>query len=458
MQGLNVRRPPRASRLVSRAAVSLAGVALVGALGFIGGLPWASGAWAQQATAESVTGRPRPEYDALGLQFDETMTIMSRVATWNRKSELTPAASDTLGSFRFDSKLELDTEYDDNIFRTERSAASDIIYRFRPQIRIGSDWANHGLSLTLGGAFGRYHEYGNEDYNDLDAKLEGKLDIDEGDVTNFSLSWNRNHEERDAIDDVDGPKPTISRTAALSVTHNHDRGEIFSRTTLSIQNIDFDDSGDVNNDDRDRWVYEARQRFGHDIDEGSQVFVEGGLSFRDYRLKLDDNGRELGSYVTEGLVGLTWDVSGVTFAEVAGGLLRQSFNDPGQGNETSFSFRGRLVWNATGLVTVTGTASREAKETTIAGGGGELKSNFGLLVDWEARYNLILSAEAGLTLSTIKSIRREDETRDLALHARWLLDNNWRLGAKIAHRVRDSNTVDESYDNTRFLLTLTEEL
>jgi len=458
VQGLNVSRPPRAPGLILRIAIPVAGFALMAATVFIGGLPLASDARAQQATAESVTGRPRPEYDALGLQFDETMTIASRVVTWNRRSDLTPPATDTLSSFRFDSHLELDTEYDDNIFRTENAVVSDVVYRFRPSIKVASDWANHALSLSLGGAFGRYQEYGNEDYNDLNATLAGKLDIDEGDVTNFSLSWNRSHEDRDAIDDVDGPKPTISRTTALSVTHNHDRGEIFSRTTLSITNIDFDDSGDVNNDDRDRWVYEARQRFGHDIDEGSQVFVEGGLSFRDYRLKFDDNGREQGSYVGEGLVGLTWDVSGVTFAEIAGGLLRQSFNDPSRGNESNFSFRGRLVWNATGLLTVTGTAGREAKETSVAGGGGELKSNFGLLLDWEARYNLILSAEAGLSLSTIKSIRREDETRDLALRARWLIDNNWRLGATIAHRVRDSNTANESYDNTRFMLTLTEDL
>jgi len=451
-------KTPRAFAAVSRVAVPLAGLALAAAAVLGASLPLAGAAQAQQATKESVTGQSRPEYDALGLQFDETMTIMSRVVTWNRKSGVTPRAEDTLSSFRFDSHLELDTEYDDNIFRTENAVKSDVIYRFRPRIKVASDWANHALGLTLGGAFGRYQEYGSEDFNDLNAALEGKLDIDEGDVTSFSLSWNRSHEGRDDIDDVDGPKPSVLRTTALSVTHNHDRGDIFSRTTLGVQNIDYDDSGDVNNDDRDRWVYDARQRFGYDIDDGSQAFVEGGFSFRDYRLKFDDNGRELGSHVTEGLVGLTWDASGVTFAEIAGGLLRQSFNDRDRANETSFSFRGRLVWNATGLVTVTGTASREAKETTVAGGAAELNSNFGLLVDWEARYNLILSAEAGLSLSSIKSTGREDETRDLTLRARWPLDNNWRLGARITQRVRDSNTVDESYDNTRFMLTLIEDL
>lgn len=457
MQGLTVRLPRGPDiRLIFARVRTAALLAAATALLVPAFVPLPAGA--QQARSESVDGRVRPEYDPLGLRLDDALTIMSRIVTGDRRSRLHPDTVDALSSFLLKTRMDFVVEQDDNIFREPNNEVSDTVFKFRPRVDVNSDWSNHALNLSLDADFGRYASNESEDYNDFKASVGGKVDIDEGDVLNVAAEWSLDHEPRDSRDDVDGPEPTKFRKTSVSATYNHDAGEIFSRTTLSWSYIDFDDTGNVNNDDRDRWTYDAKQRFGHDIDEGSQAFVEGTFSYRDYRLKFDDNGREQGSYVAEGLAGMTWDASGVTFAEVAAGYLFQDFKDPTLRNESSFSFRGRVLWNVTGLVTFGANFGREAKETSRAGASSELESTYGVTLDWEALYNLIVTAEGRLTQVETRGLNEEEDTHFVALRTRWLIDDHWRLTGAVEHEVRESTAADDEFSSTRFVLTLTERL
>ena len=414
-------------------------------------------ALAQSAQSDSVVGRPRPEYDPLGIRFDDALRVLGR-AQVGRKARPTPQSDETMGSFTLNTTMELETIYDDNILRTKTRQISDGIAKFRPGLALASDWANHALNLTLGGDIGRYAENEKENYEDFNAGIGGKIDVDDGKFITLNTSWSRRHEERGTFDDAATPKPTQLQVYSFSGSYDHDVGDIFSRTSLSADYTDVFDNGTTNNDDRDLWTYSLRQRFGHEVDEGSQIFVEGAVNLRDYTATVNDGGTKLGSHGYEGLVGLVWDVSGVSFLEFGAGYFQQFYNESTFATSSGPSFRGRFIWNPTGLLTLSGGVARSVQETAQSNTASVINTKFSLNLDWEARYNLIVSANAGLQNEDAGSTGRIDDTTTFGLATRWLIGQNWSLRGGLDYTQKSSTTSSSEYSDTRFSLTLTERL
>src|SRR5699024_6218829 len=65
---------------------------------------------------ETVTTRPRPEYDALGVRYE---------------------------GFYFYPKWTQTEEFDDNIFAEPTAGEADLISIFSPAFQVRSDWNNH---------------------------------------------------------------------------------------------------------------------------------------------------------------------------------------------------------------------------------------------------------------------------------------------------------------------------
>ena len=76
---------------------------------------------AQDSPSTTVTGRERPNSDALGIPL----------------SGLTLFPSLTLG-----------TEYNDNIFSEDSGRVDDVIFTVTPSMVLQSDWSTHAFALT----------------------------------------------------------------------------------------------------------------------------------------------------------------------------------------------------------------------------------------------------------------------------------------------------------------------
>ena len=103
---------------------------------------------------------------------------------------------------------ELEESYDDNIFRSNTGEVSDYITKFRPSLKLTSDWANHALNFNLGAEIARNALHGSEDYEDFNAGVDGKIDIDEGDTINLGASAQRGHDQRGSLNDTGAATPT----------------------------------------------------------------------------------------------------------------------------------------------------------------------------------------------------------------------------------------------------------
>jgi hypothetical protein len=354
--------------------------------------------------------------------------------------------------------MELETAYDDNVYRKPSGQVSDTLFSFKPGLRLASDWNNHSLALDLGGNLGRYLDTEVENFSDFNAGASGKVDIDEGESATLGLNWSRGHQSRDSLDNQNEAKPTTFQNFNFSSSYSRDAGDIFSRTTVTAGLADFFDNGSVNNDDRDVWTYALRQRFGHEVDEGSQIFVEGAGNYRDYSASVDDNRKKLGSHGYEGLVGLVWDVSGISFLEFGAGYFQQNYKDPTLRPSKGPSFRGRFLWNPTGLLTLSGNVGREVAETQQTSASAVVVSTYSLKLDWEALYNLILSVEGSLQNQKTGGTNREDDTTRWAFRWRWLIGQNWSLRGAAEYAERQSTSSGSDYKDMRFSIAIVERL
>ena len=328
---------------------------------------------------------------------------------------------------------------------------------------MASDWDNHALGLSGDLEFTKYHDNVEENSLDLNIGANGRLDVLEKSNLNGSLNVARKHQDRgDPDDDVAGvveAELTIFRTASLTFGGEYNADAILLRLNANVNRTDFDDAGATNNDDRDRVEFETRGRVGYEWVPGSTAFVEAALDIREFDKAVDDNRFKRSSHGYEILLGNTLDLTGVTFAELGLGYIRQDFGDqpagtPNLGPTQGFSFKSDLVWNPTDLLSVTSTMRRTVNETTVLGAASALTSSFGLRVDYGILENLILDAGADLDIESFDGIDREDKNLEMKLGAEYLIGANFIAAAKYSYEERFSDEPGGSFVTNTFMIPL----
>ncbi len=410
-------RVARAARLGVAAATAVAGVH--------------GAALAQTALEDSVANRPRPDFDPIGIPVG-------------------PAES-----FRLFPSLGVAAEYTDNLFRTGSNEVSDEIVLVSPGFNLRSDWVRHGMTLGATATIARHAENASENWVDFDTYASGRLDIaDAGNVT-VTASLQRGHEARGTPDDQNQTEPTVFYVGSFDVAGGYAAGALAFRAEFTARRRDFRDAGTLNNDDRDRNEYALRGRVAYEVVPGTAAFVEGALDVRDFDERFDDNGLERSSHGYELLAGGSFDISGVTFAEIGIGYRRQTFDDPTLKPAAGFSFSGRLTWNPTDLLSVNGGIRRLVRETTVVGASAAFASIFTLSADYELLDNLLLNAGVEYEIEDFKGIDRSDDLLTLEFGGRYMLGSLLSLGAGWTYEDRGSDVPGNGYTANTLRLSAT---
>ena len=320
----------------------------------------------------------------------------------------------------------------------------------------------------------RYLEEPDENSLDYNLDLTGQLDVLEGSRINGGVTLARRHLDRGDPDDPGQTRPTVSHVGTLTLSGVHNPDVILLRLDLKADRSDFRDVGDIdeggNNDDQDRLELEARTRLGYEWVPGSTAFVEGAYNARDFREEVDDNGLVRSSDGWEILLGNTLDLSGVTFAELGLGYVRQVFDEPVPGGRAlgpteGFSFKGRMIWNATDLLTISGETRRKVNDTTVENAASAFTSSFELKADYEMLENLIFDGKVNYDIESFDGIDREDTVLTLKFGARYLLGPNLVAAAKYEFQDRTSDdagavagAVSGSFSTNTFRISITVQL
>lgn len=394
------------------------------------------------AEQESVRQRRRPEFEPVGVELDRLLAVVGLVSPETARDRSSP-----LASFAVFPRLDLETRYESNLFR-DSSSVSDTIGIVKPSLSIRSDWANHALEISTGGEIGRHAENASEDYEDVFAGIDGKLEW-RGDVeTRASARVARDHQKRGSLADPGDTSGVIEiETARIAAGATWETGLLKLSGDVRVESLNYVSTARRDNDDFDRTDYEGRVRASWEVDDGTSVFVQPRLYSRKFRRERDLNGLLQDNGGTEILAGLSWDASGVTFAELGVGYIRQTFEDPLLPTISGPAFNGRAVWNATDLMTLTLGISRTIEETNDTGFAGVVVTRFRSRLDYEFLYNTIVSARFDYAIEDYDSNPRKDDRIETAFEVQHLLNEYLFTGFELGYEKLSTNSPGDAFRN-----------
>jgi hypothetical protein len=404
------------------------------------------------ALEESVQLRPRPEFQAIGMQLDDAITEVGQLLTQGKENDYRPRHERT-GSFQLYPKIETSLEYTDNLYRRETNTVADEIVKISPSLLLQSEWANHMLYFNTGATDARHINTASENYLNWYVGSGGRLDIEEDEYINANLRFARDHEQRDSPDDLGLPEPTPYANYTGDIAYTKRGSAVYNRVAYTFNRYDYDDVGTTNNDDRDRNEHELAWRIGWEDVPGMVYYVEPSINTRIYDQDRDDFGLQRSSHGWKLLAGLNWDVSGVSYAEAGVGYMSQDYEDPTLDNISGWSLNAKYLWNTTELVTMTAEAQRTINETTQVGSSGILATRAAFTIDYEAMYNLILDTKLVWRNDEYQGGGRNDEIYGISLGARYLITENYYGLLRLSHDERESDRLGSSYVDNRIILT-----
>jgi hypothetical protein len=391
----------------------------------------------------TVVDRQRPEYSPLGVRF---------------------------GDFFFFPRAELDEAYDDNIFAARTNTKSDFITALAPSFDIRSNLPTSAINLSAGTIISRYATHTNFDTEDAYANLDGRLDVDNTHDFHGALRVAKLHEDPGA--------PDFPGAASQPVLYNTYEGTAgFSQTKLRVgysadltarreeyQAVPIAGGGLLPQSDRNNNAYEAALRGSYEFITHYEGFMRGAVNYRDY------DHAAIGAPIrtSHGFridAGIHVDLTGVTYAELFAGYLEQDYQAASLGTVSGPDVGANVVWNPTGLTSLTFKAERSIEDApaTIVGATaapGYFHSTAGLRVDHELLRNLLLDGQLTYANDDFQGINRTDNDYLAGVGAKYLLMRYLYLGADYTYEHRDSSGTAAAnlFDRNIFMLRLSTQL
>ena len=195
----------------------------------------------------------------------------------------------TMGAFRLYPALDVTAGVDDNVFAQKKSegtvsSASLIVV---PSLELRSQWLNHQLRFLLSGGLGFYANAPTQNYQNVTAQVDGKLEILEDFYLTPSLAFKRATEALGTPNVAFAQAPTIVDSIPLKLAVYQKFNRFFYEASGGVTSFKhYDQSpiipGGQSASERDRMEYEERFRFGYEVSDDMAVFVQPTLNQRRY--------------------------------------------------------------------------------------------------------------------------------------------------------------------------------
>lgn len=394
----------------------------------------AGAAGAQQATNPnvSIAGRPRPDFDPLGIR---------------------------LGSYLLYPQLSVSEVYDDNIYATTDDEQDDFATIFAPRVDLFSNFNNHALNFSVGGEGGLYYQEDNNNYVDLFAEADGRLDVTRQINITGNAGVARQHESRDDEDNQIGADEDLTEfydyVGALSLNQRFNRLRYSVTGQANYQ--DFENSGDIDNNDRDYITYSPSLEVGYLISPRLDAFVRGTYFATSYDRNPDNSGINRESDGYEIAVGTNVDITSIIFGEVFVGYQERDYDDEIFDDPSGISFGAGLTWNVTQLTTISFDGQRQVRDSSSrADSGGNFQTTLGVRADHELRRNVLVNGR--LAYKRDEYDTSDDDTYSAGVGASYLLNRNLSLSANYTYSDRSSDLEQREYSRNVVLLSLTGKL
>jgi len=384
---------------------------------------------------ETVTSRPRPELDPLGIRA---------------------------AGFLIYPSLAVSEQYNDNIFADETGEVDAFITYITPGVRVNSDWSNHALNFRADANIGRYIDNGDEDFEDYFFGADGRLDVTRDQSLFIDGLYSHIHQNRGDPDDPQGRNQGSYDLSTVTGGYNH----TFNRLSVTLEgtgvrydyeNVTADDGSLINQEQRNRTDAIGTLRAAYELTPGYSAFLLGSYINRSYDER-DQDGILRSSDGYEVAVGLDLALTGVTTGDLYVGYRSQFYDDPILPTIEGPQGGASIYWNVTTLTTITGRVERTIEETTFLTddegipAAGYFRTRYGVIVDHELLRNLLLQASLFGINSDFVGIDRTDNVLLATVGARYLL--NRYLDISIGYGYTDRSSDFNPYSQNTATLTV----
>jgi hypothetical protein len=319
----------------------------------------------------SVTERPHPEYDAIGVR---------------------------VGSFIVNPQLTTSLGYSDNVFNDNGNKRADLYTSLEPYVNIASDWSVHQFRLTGAADIRRYAKQSLRNQDAWNVQATERLDVTSALTVRIDGQFDRTYESPFSSDVVANlTRPSRYRRSFVGTRAIYDAGRsrlsgTFDRTSYDFSSIQFADGSFRNQTYRDRVTYNGTATY--------ELGFTPSLSFYT-RLETDRNNysadrafgapnRDSNGY--RAVFGSNFDIAGAARGTVGIGYSYRNFD----ANQTYRNTRGLSVeargdWFPSELTSVGVLLQRRLIDVDLSNAGTSWENRIRVTVDHELLYNLIVT-------------------------------------------------------------------
>lgn len=342
-------------------------------------------------------------------------------------------------------KVDVSAQYDSNVYAASQIAIDDYRFLIEPSIRIRRQTGTISATAEAFGVIRRHAEQTREDSEDYGASIEFRQAWNER--QNFSLSGGYIHATESRAD----PETRLGPTD-LPRQINALRAEVIYRQPIGRFGLQARSGIDVNNfldpadDDRDVRTMRALLQLSYRTSPGFDVFVDGYVNRRDFRLAQDFGGVNRDTNTLGADIGIHKEIGQRLRGRIAIGFFRALPDSPSLEPYTELGGSAEVIWNPRTRTALSLRFTRGDQGTVRSGANGLTDTNVRIRIDQEIRHNLTAS------LTAIYNIRdyRGTEPRRLKT-ARANGEVEYRLGrhialwAGIAYAKRDAEDIFDRF-------------
>ena len=270
-----------------------------------------------------------------------------------------------------------------------------------PSLKVRSNWSAHEFGLDARANYSQFDSISFLDRPMAEAKTYLRLDASRDTAFNIEGRYLLSTDYPGSPNvPVDVAKLPIFQSygTSLGLTQRFNRFELLAKASYDrteYQDSLLTDGTTSSNHDRDFNQYGGQLRGSYEVWPGVKPFVEMNVDTRKHDLAFDRNGNQRDSVGLTPKVGTTFDIAGKFTGEVSVGYTDRRLDDPTLLPVRGMVYDASLKWQATGLTTVTLSASSRAEESVVAGWSGALRRDVGIQVDHALRRWLIWTVRAG---------------------------------------------------------------
>lgn len=368
------------------------------------------------------------------------------------------------GGFLIVPKVDVDGEYNDNIYATQTNETSDFITTIRPEVAVKSNWSRHAVNALARVETKKYADKSSEDQDNYLAALDGRADVMRDTSIGGGVAFARDHDERGNPNNVaSGVEPTEFETTTGRVGLYRGLGKANARFDSEARNIDYKNGRTsagalVDNNLRDRNEYAQTLRFGYKYTPEVEAFVKGTMDNRVYDRKGTAANRLRSNQGQTYTAGAAFDMTGKTKGEVYAGVAERNYVDNGFKDISEPTFGGKVTWNFSELTTLKAAIDRGIEETTLGASSGYVGTAYTAGVEHALMRNVVLRANAGMTNNEYKGFaanQREDDIVSAGVGADYWINRCFKAALDYGYTDRDSNVTNSDYSRNTVMVRLT---